>query len=519
MANPFDISYQEPQALTALFRGFDQAYKEQEQASKLQEIQQMAEHRRLQNERYGQMTPLELQKTGLEAAQAEVLNNPDALNAYAAGKIGTAQQQQVLGAEAVRKAKLFENFNKLRETALNPEIPQDMRNVAVSDAKNMAALIAATDPENIAKLQQIGVKSDLSGQKLSPGDRSLAVSLAEKNGWPFEKAMDTVIALKEHMSQGQQSKPSTNIFGFQQNQPTPVQNDMKIPQGDQLNRDKDRLHILEQEMQLYPNDVNLQKEYKDVKARIGGTNIQQPQQQPIVVKPVNELLKEIPVSKSKNATVENTAYAVAENSGQIVKALDTLTKAPAGSALSTFAGIDGKDAQTFLGAITASAARAITPTDERMTQQLLSGIEMYLANALGNGNATAASLGRIKLLGQQLPRAGKDSEVQMALFLGRLHDEMGILFENYQHRPGVNKGLLENMKRYEETLNGIIKFSANDVVSALNKTNTSVGQDALKRYANTSKLTGDDFNSLWAKLEPGEKLVGPDGIEYTKKGK
>jgi hypothetical protein len=33
----------------------------------------------------------------------------------------------------------------------------------------------------------------------------------------------------------------------------------------------------------------------------------------------------------------------------------------------------------------------------------------------------------------------------------------------------------------------------------------------------SGRITPEAFNAKWATLKPGQKLVGPDGVEYTKK--
>jgi hypothetical protein len=40
---------------------------------------------------------------------------------------------------------------------------------------------------------------------------------------------------------------------------------------------------------------------------------------------------------------------------------------------------------------------------------------------------------------------------------------------------------------------------------------------AAKTPAQPAKITQDEFNTKWAKLKPGQTLVGPDGKTYTKK--
>ena len=215
MANPFDISYQEPQALTALFRGFDQAYKEQEQASKLQEIQQMAEHRRLQNERYSQMTPLELQKTGLEASRAEAMNTPEMLGAYTGGYKGQMQSQAAAGelanallpfkkqAGQMEQTNLIQNFKLRRQLAdmdnvlangfdpntgfeLNPQQLQ-----ALSKERDRVAGIVASSPEQMGK-------EDLALLKASAGQnntRNLLSAIRAKQGTDIPLTQDEASAL------------------------------------------------------------------------------------------------------------------------------------------------------------------------------------------------------------------------------------------------------------------------------------------------------------------------------------
>ena len=201
MANPFDITYQEPQALSALFRGFDQAYKEQEQASKLQEIQQLAEQRRLQNERYGQMTPLELQKTGLEAARAEAMGTPEMLDAYTGGYKGQMQSQIAAGelanallpfkkqAGQMEQTNLIQNFKLRRQLADMDNVlangfdpnsgfelnPQQMQNL--SKERDRIAGIIASSPEQMGKEELQMLKASQQG-----ATRNLLSAIRAKQG-------------------------------------------------------------------------------------------------------------------------------------------------------------------------------------------------------------------------------------------------------------------------------------------------------------------------------------------------
>lgn len=181
----------------------------------LQDAQEVLRQRRLENERYGQMTPLELQKTGLEASRAEAMNTPEMLNAYTGGYKGQMQSQAAAGelanallpfkkqAGQMEQTNLIQNFKLRRQLAdmdnvlangfdpntgfeLNPQQLQ-----ALSKERDRVAGIVASSPEQMGK-------EDLALLKASAGQnntRNLLSAIRAKQGTDIPLTPDESTAL------------------------------------------------------------------------------------------------------------------------------------------------------------------------------------------------------------------------------------------------------------------------------------------------------------------------------------
>jgi hypothetical protein len=78
--------------------------------------------------------------------------------------------------------------------------------------------------------------------------------------------------------------------------------------------------------------------------------------------------------------------------------------------------------------------------------------------------------------------------------------------------PAKYKARAEAIRKEVETEFGILPTAA---VPAIPVTPTPIPQDTPAPAA--GPITPEAFQAKWAKLKPGQKLVGPDGVEYTKK--
>lgn len=82
----------------------------------------------------------------------------------------------------------------------------------------------------------------------------------------------------------------------------------------------------------------------------------------------------------------------------------------------------------------------------------------------------------------------------------------------FRSDPVKYKTRAEAIRKEVETEFGILPTAA---VPAIPVTPTPIPQDTPAPAA--GPITPEAFQAKWAKLKPGQKLVGPDGVEYTKK--
>jgi hypothetical protein len=133
--------------------------------------------------------------------------------------------------------------------------------------------------------------------------------------------------------------------------------------------------------------------------------------------------------------------------------------------LGALSGLTGSSGDTLVKGIRNSIARQISPVEQRMLQQLIAGIEGHLAFALGGGYATSQSKARMDQYKEQIAKAGDEPE-NAALFLARLKQEMNILADNFESKPGSTKEMNDAVQKYNQQINDAVPFTVNDVIQA-----------------------------------------------------
>ena len=177
-----------------------------------------------------------------------------------------------------------------------------------------------------------------------------------------------------------------------------------------------------------------------------------------------ERYKPIPKETRSGATETRYSFNVAESYGQAVADLINITKLPKDTLLGTFAGMTGKSGDSLIGSLKNTFARAITPTDQRQFQQLISGFENNMARALGGGYASSGAKFAVEAYKEQVAREGDSTEAK-ALFLARAKQELGILAKYFYKRPGAAP-FADVVKQDFEALDKAIPFSVDDVLAA-----------------------------------------------------
>lgn len=148
--------------------------------------------------------------------------------------------------------------------------------------------------------------------------------------------------------------------------------------------------------------------------------------------------------------------------------LDNVTKMPKDTILGAFSGMTGQSGKGLIDSLTNSFARKITPQDERMFQQILSGLELNMSKALGGGYASSSAKHVVDAYKAQVAASG-DSPVNKALFLARMKQELNVFADNYETYPGATPDMIAKVKKYEDIINKAIPFNVQDVLEAENK--------------------------------------------------
>ena len=180
--------------------------------------------------------------------------------------------------------------------------------------------------------------------------------------------------------------------------------------------------------------------------------------------------------------------------------LDNVTKMPKETLLGTFAGMTGQSGKGVVDSLSNSFARKITPQDERMFQQILSGLELNMSKTLGGGYASSSAKHVIDAYKNQVATSG-DSPVNKALFLARMKQELNVFADNYETYPGATPDMIGKVKKYEEVINKAIPFDVKDVLEAEYKAKGS----------SSSMLPGTEKKKTTSGPQEGDTSVSKSG--------
>lgn len=283
----------------------------------------------------------------------------------------------------------------------------------------------------------------------TPANAIAIGNLASSLGISYQEAADMITAGlgKLKGTQPQPPAPQQGRIGF----PTTQQPSMQISPEVQLERDKEALRLIEEEARLNPDDPALKRDLENARSRV-----QQASKGVDLSKPLNRM---------GVGQVRERTYNLTENFGQATKELSNISNAPAGSVLNALAGVTGKSGDDLYESIRNSLARQATKEDKRVMQQLVSGLELAMANVIGGGYASSATKGRMEMYKEQMAQAG-DSPKAMAIFLARMKQELQIAGENFEDRPGATDSQKERVKKYMAELERVIPYSVDDINEA-----------------------------------------------------
>jgi len=160
---------------------------------KTQQDQATLQTSQLANDRYGQMTPLELAIKGRQAKEAQAMSSPEMIEAYRKGELGELQSKEAKGKEAIDTmasniaTKLSENKTKteLNELQrLGTIITQGLPEIAQG---NMEGWLSTLAPEDRVKVQG-ALSSKIKGVN-TPAGKAALLSIASKKLEGIQQAM------------------------------------------------------------------------------------------------------------------------------------------------------------------------------------------------------------------------------------------------------------------------------------------------------------------------------------------
>ena len=174
----------------------------------------------------------------------------------------------------------------------------------------------------------------------------------------------------------------------------------------------------------------------------------------------------------------NTRYAfnMAESFNQAAKDLENLSRAPAGTLVSSFQALSGKEGESLIQGLSAQFARGITSDDQRLLAQSIEAFDNHLARTLGGGYATSAAKAQLEAYKRQVAREG-DNPVAMAMFLARIKQELNLFLEMFSEHPGANEGYLRKMQARMDIINRAIPFDVEDVFAAQRGSRKTISQE------------------------------------------
>lgn len=208
--------------------------------------------------------------------------------------------------------------------------------------------------------------------------------------------------------------------------------------------------------------------------------------------------------------------------------LDNVTKMPKETILGTFSGMTGQSGKGLTDSLTNSFSRKITPQDERMFQQIISGLELNMSKALGGGYASSSAKHVVDAYKAQVAASG-DSPANKALFLARMKQELNVFADNYETYPGATPDMIGKVKKYQDIINKAVPFDVKDVLEAENKVKGSSksfvpGVEKKKSTSSTTtlppaSLSDQDQSALnWIKQNPSDPRADKMKDILRKKG-
>jgi len=165
------------------------------------------------------------------------------------------------------------------------------------------------------------------------------------------------------------------------------------------------------------------------------------------------------------ALLQGRAENIREAFVQAATDIVNITKFPPNTMLGTFAGLTGASAEGITSGIRNAIARGVTDKEQRMLESLLSGIEGQMSFALGGGYASSQSKARMDQYKAQIARAG-DDPAQVPLMLARFRQEMNILADNFESKPGATPAMNDAVQKANNSINQAVPFTVDDVLSA-----------------------------------------------------
>jgi hypothetical protein len=187
-------------------------------------------------------------------------------------------------------------------------------------------------------------------------------------------------------------------------------------------------------------------------------------------------------AKDSKGGAANARYAFNINESFAQAATDVLNIAqmPKDTVLGTFAGLTGQSGDTLISSLRNTITRkALTKDDERLMQQVVSGLEFNMSRALGGGYASSGAKYMIDIYKQQVPKQG-DSPIATAMFLARIKQELGVLAKSFNGHPGATPEYVQQMADYMKEMDNAIPFNVSNVINAARKGKATISDQASK---------------------------------------
>jgi hypothetical protein len=193
-----------------------------------------------------------------------------------------------------------------------------------------------------------------------------------------------------------------------------------------------------------------------------------------------QIAKQKETSTKGGAANARYAFNINESFAQAATDVLNIAQMPKNTVLGTFAGLTGQSGDTLTSSLRNTLTRkALTKDDERLMQQVVSGLEFNMSRALGGGYASSGAKYMIDIYKQQVPKEG-DSPIATAMFLARIKQELGVLAKSFNGHPGSTPEYVQQMGDYMKQMDGAIPFNVSDVINASRKGKATISDQATK---------------------------------------